>query len=123
MSGGLGAGLFYAAFIGLQKMGVNYFLASFVGFIFNTGSNYLFQKYWTFKNKQTKEIKREMTHYLLLGFGLLGGNTLLLAIGVEVLELPEITTQIIATCILTIVSYSFSKIIFKEKIKLVTEKI
>lgn len=114
-SGVFGTLLYYVLLYCLTEFaGVLYITSSVIAGFFNWTSNFLFHKFWTFKQKELKNTHVEAGKYILLGCILLILNTTLLFVFVEYLHLWYMLAQLIVTVIITIISYIFARSIFSK---------
>lgn len=115
LGGGIGVVAYYVAFYTLTEiLGVWYVVSSVVAFILNNGINFLIQKFWTFENKGTKAIPKQLSLYFVMGICILVANTSLLYVLVEYAHLHYMVAQVILTTLLTIISFFLTKRIFKH---------
>jgi putative flippase GtrA len=116
IAGALGVSLYYLILYVLTDLvGVWYVASATVAGIANYTSNFLFQKFWTFKNKDAANIHRQAFKYLVLMILLFINNLALLYALVEWANLWYLKAQIIVTVIVTVISYLVSRRIFANK--------
>ncbi|MBI1999565.1 MAG: GtrA family protein [Parcubacteria group bacterium] len=116
VAGAAGVIAYYAALYGLTEyLGVWYVISAVIGFVLNTGLNFTLQKFWTFQNKETQMVGRQLTLYAAMTVSFLIGNTLLLYLMVEYLHLWYIGAQVILTIVISVLSFIISGRIFKNE--------
>jgi len=104
---------YYITLYGLTEfMKVKYYLSATVGSVLSYTISFLFQKYWTFKNKDIKTIPRQAILYICMALGLLFLNSTFLYLLVQYSRLEYLIAQIIITVVLSVVSYLVTKRIF-----------
>ncbi|MFH1990495.1 MAG: GtrA family protein [Patescibacteria group bacterium] len=112
-AGGPGVLLYYLILYILTDIaGVWYMVSAVIASVVNHSLNFVFQKFWTFKNKDTKNIHRQAGKYALLVISLFIANLFLLYILVEYAHLWYLAAQVIVTILLTVISYLVSRRIF-----------
>lgn len=98
----------------LKSIGVNYLIATALGWIISSISGYFLNKIWVFKNKEAKK-KSIFKYYLLYGSALLL-NLVLMYIQVSILKISDNIAPLITLVITTLYNYFFSKkFVFKAK--------
>jgi len=95
-----------------EVLGFWYLTSSIAAFLIGYATNFTLQKLWTFKERSTHALSRQVTLHLALQFGNLVLNTTLLYLLVEYGQLWYITAQLILTVALSIESYFVSRWIF-----------
>ncbi len=116
IAGAAGVIAYYAALYCLTEyLGVWYVASAVIGFILNTGLNFTLQKFWTFQNKETHLVRRQLMLYSLMTVSFLIGNTLFLYLMVQYLHMWYIGAQMILTVVISILSFIFSGKIFKNE--------
>ena len=116
VAGAAGVIAYYAALYGLTEyLGVWYVTSAVVGFTLNTGLNFTLQKFWTFQNKETHMVSRQLVRYVAMLVSLLIGNTVFLYRMVEYLQMWYIGAQVILTVVISILSFIISIRIFKNE--------
>lgn len=119
VAGAAGVIAYYAALYGLTEyLGVWYVISAVIGFVLNTGLNFTLQKFWTFQNKETHMVGRQLALYVAMTVSFLIGNTLLLYLMVEYLHLWYIGAQVILTIVISVLSFIISGRIFKNERRL-----
>ena len=115
VAGAAGVIAYYGALYGLTEyFGVWYVTSAVVGFILNTGLNFTLQKFWTFQNKETQMVGRQLVLYVAMTVSFLIGNTVLLYLMVEYLHMWYVGAQMILTVVISILSFIISGRIFKS---------
>lgn len=89
-----------------------YLLSSIIGYVLNYIANFIMQKFYTFKNKNTKAIPKQFSLYFGIAILYFATNTSLMYVFVEYCHIQYIISQIILTIILSIASYMTTKMIF-----------
>ena len=118
VAGAAGVIAYYAALYGLTEyLGVWYVTSAVVGFTLNTGLNFTLQKFWTFQNKETHMVSRQLVRYVAMLVSLLIGNTVFLYLMVEYLQMWYIGAQVILTVVISILSFIISIRIFKNEMR------
>ncbi len=116
IAGAAGVIAYYAALYCLTEyLGVWYVASAIIGFILNTGLNFTIQKFWTFQNKETHLVRRQLMLYSLMTVSFLILNTLCLYLMVQYLHMWYIGAQMILTVVISILSFVFSGKIFKNE--------
>lgn len=116
IAGAAGVIAYYTALYCLTEyLGVWYVASAVIGFILNTGLNFTLQKFWTFQNKNTKVVHRQILLYVAMTISFLIGNTLFLYLMVQYLHMWYIGAQMILTVVFSILSFVISGRIFKNE--------
>ncbi len=116
IAGAAGIIAYYAALYGLTEyLGVWYVVSAVLGFILNTGLNFTLQKFWTFQNKETEMVGRQLALYAVMTICFLIGNTVFLYLMVQYLHLWYIGAQVILTVVISILSFIISGRIFRNE--------
>lgn len=119
VAGAAGVIAYYAALYGLTEyFGVWYVISAVIGFILNTGLNFTLQKFWTFQNKETHMVRRQLVLYVAMTVSFLVGNTVFLYLMVEYLHMWYIGAQVILTAVISVLSFIISGKIFKNERRL-----
>jgi len=106
----------YAALYGLTEyFGIWYIISAVIGFILNTGLNFTLQKFWTFQNKETHMVGRQLALYTTMTVSFLVGNTLFLYLMVEYMHMWYIGAQVILTVVISTLSFIISGRIFRNE--------
>ncbi len=113
LGGGVGVLVYYATLYTLTEFaGVWYVISAIVAFVLNYAINFTLQKFWTFENKDTKNVSRQLRLYFGMALGFLATNTVLLYILVEYVHLGYLVAQLILTLLLTVASFVLTRKIF-----------
>jgi len=116
VAGAAGVIAYYAALYGLTEyFGIWYVISAVIGFILNTGLNFTLQKFWTFQNKETHMVHRQLVLYVAMTVSFLVGNTLFLYLMVEYLHMWYIGAQVILTAIISVLGFIISGRIFRNE--------
>ena len=116
VAGAAGVIAYYAALYGLTEyLGVWYVFSAVIGFVLNTGLNFTLQKFWTFQNKETHMVGRQLVQYVGMFASFLGGNIIFLYLMVEYLHMWYISAQVILTIVISVLSFIISGKIFKNE--------
>lgn len=97
-----------------EYFGLWYLWSSIVANVLNYLINFIMQKFWTFKNKNTRAIPKQISLYLGLAILFFVTNTGLMYVFVEYGHIQYMISQIILTVLLSVVSYFTTKLVFKE---------
>lgn len=115
ISGILCVGLYYLTLYCLTEfIKIWYPISAAIGSVLSYTSSFLFQKYWTFENKDKREIPKQVLKYFIMSGGLLVANSSFLYLLVEYKKINYLIAQIFITVILSIVSYLITKKIFAK---------
>ncbi len=113
VAGGLGVCLYYLLLYTLTEyFKCWYMLSAAIASVVNFTSNFLLQKFWTFKNTDRQNIRHQVLKYAFLVVTLFLSNLGLLHVLVKYAHLWYIAAQIPVTIVLTVASYLISKKIF-----------
>jgi putative flippase GtrA len=116
-AGGLGVLLYYLVLYTLTDfIGVWYLASAAIASIVNWTSNFVLQKFWTFQNKDRKNLHKQAGIYAVMAIGLFGANLLLLYVLVDYLRLWYLGAQVIVTVLLTGVSFIITSRIFSDSV-------
>jgi len=119
VAGAAGVIGYYIALYSLTEyFGVWYVASAVIGFILNTGLNFTLQKFWTFQNKETHMVGRQLVQYVAMFVSFLVGNTVFLYLMVEYLHMWYIGAQMILTMVISILSFIISGKIFSKERRL-----
>lgn len=107
--------LYYVLLFSLTEYaGLWYLISAVIGGVANLVSNFLLQKYWTFKNNERGATHKQIMKYtfLFIGIGLinLGGLYVL----TEWIGIWYMLAQLIVSTVLTSIGYLITKTIFKS---------
>lgn len=106
ISGGLAAAVnLVTLFILVHFLRVWYLSSAIVSFSAGIGASFLLHKYFTFNNYASGTIKAQATSHIGLQLVNLCVNTLLMYIGVDLLDIPYLIAQILSGGILAISSF------------------
>lgn len=120
ISGIICVGLYYLTLYYLTEfIEIWYPVSAVIGSILSYAISFLFQKYWTFENKNKKEIPKQALKYFIMSGGLTCANSLFLYLLVEYKNLNYLFAQIFITVVLSIVSYLITKKILQNKLDIV----
>jgi len=92
-----------------------YPVSAVIGLVIMYSINFLFQKFFTFKNKNTNTIKKELVLYFTMAAGLSITNLIFLYAIVEFLYYNYLIVQFGLTMVLSIASYILTKRIFSQR--------
>lgn len=116
-----GAGGVVAYYVALycltEYLKVWYIASATIGFFLNTGLSFVLQKFWTFRNNETKLVRRQIALYITMNVSFLMGNIVCLYVMVEYLHMWYIGAQIILTVVISTLSYFISGMIFRNETK------
>ncbi len=99
---------------------VNYFhlwylTSAIISFCSAVVISYLLQKFFVFKNYSKENIQKQFFSFLIFNLGMLGANTLLMYIFVDIIGIWYLWAQALAAAIGACVNYVyFNKVIFKK---------
>lgn len=114
-AGAVGTLLYYFAFYGLiEYLKVWYVTSAIIAGIINHTSNFILQRLWAFQSKQLQGIRSELGTYTMLAGTLFALNVVLLYAFVEYVRLCYLVAQVIATVILTMISFFATRWIFSR---------
>lgn len=115
-AGGIGTSLYYLILYTLtDKFRLWYMGSAIIASTVNWSCNFVFQKYWTFKNKDTSYIHKQMTKYAILAASIFLSNLLLLYWLVSGLHIWYIAAQGMVDSVLCVTSYLVSRRIFANE--------
>ena len=98
----------------LYQVGVWYLMAGVIAFCAGGLVSFVLQKYWTFGNRSSDMMKRQMTLYFLLALFNLAFDSLLLYGFVEIVEVHKLLANVLATLTVALWSYFLYKnVIFR----------
>lgn len=114
-AGGLGVSLYYLVLYTFTDLfGMWYIASAIIASLANWISNFVLQKYWTFHNKETRDIRRQAVSYAVMAAVLFVSNLLLLYALVEYAHIWYLGAQLIVTVALTVASYFVTSRIFSD---------
>lgn len=113
--GALSVFTYYALLYGLTEfVGVWYIASAFVAFVGYYAVNFTLQKFWSFRNKSKKFIKRQLMQFTFMAIGNWTLNTTLLYVLVEYFHLWYMYAQAILTIVVSIIAYFCLRYIFRH---------
>ena len=116
LGGAVGVIAYYTTLYCLTEyLKIWYIVSAVIAFVINYGLNFVIQKFWTFNDKDTTTVRKQMALYFTMAICLLIGNTIFLYLMVEFLHLWYMLAQVILTVAFTILSFVISRKIFKTK--------
>ncbi len=95
-----------------EYIGLWYLCSSIIAYIINQLVNFVIQKFWTFRNKDSKEVPKQLSLYLGIAFIYFLINTIMMYILTDYCHFYYIVSQIIMTGVLSFSSYFTTKMIF-----------
>lgn len=114
-AGGIGVSLYYLTLYTLTEFaGVWYLISAVIASILNFSSNFVFQKFWTFKNKRLRTIPDQALQYAVMTAAFFVLNIGLLYVLVESFQIWYLAAQVIVTIVITTMSFYLSREIFSE---------
>jgi putative flippase GtrA len=114
LAGSLGFGLYYLLlYVLTESFGWWYILSAAFASLVNCATNFLLQKFWTFKNKNRANMRSQAVRYTALFTILFFVNLGLLYVLTEYVHIWYIVAQIPVSIILTLIGYRVTKRIFK----------
>lgn len=112
--GGTGFVIDYVVFILLsQVLGVHYLIASIISFSISVIYNYILSIKWVF-NVTKKQTSKEFILFIILSVIGLGLNSLIMYICVDIINIHELISKVIATAIVMVYNFITRKM-FIEK--------
>ena len=79
---------------------------------------YILHKFWVFKNYRTNNIPQQFLSFLTFGLMMLGLNTLMMYIFVDIFHVWYLLAQVICSIITAFINFiCFNKVIFKKVAK------
>jgi putative flippase GtrA len=113
--GGLCVFTYYAFLIGLTEIfGFWYMASAIIAFAVYFTVHFTLQKFWVFKNKSKKYVRKQLFQYSVMAVGNWIINTSLLFVLVEYLGLWYVLAQIILTVIVSVIAYFGFRYIFRS---------
>jgi putative flippase GtrA len=102
-------------FICVHYLNLWYLTSAIISFCFAVIVSYLLQKFFVFRNYSKENIHKQFLNFFIFNFIMLGVNTLLMYIFVDIINLWYLLAQILSSAICACVNYIyFNKIIFKK---------
>lgn len=104
-----------ALFVLVHYLGLWYLLSAAVAFCVGVVVSYTLQKFFVFRNYSTVHIRKQFSHFFLFALVMLGFNTLLVYILVDLLHIWYLLAQAISALFTACINYTyFNKIIFAK---------
>ena len=104
-------------FVFVQYLNVWYLTSTMVSFSVGAIVSYIAHKFWTFENYSLSGIHLQFTAFLIFNFLMLGLNTLLMYVLVEMTGIWYLFSQILVGIVIAIINYTFfRKYIFNREI-------
>jgi putative flippase GtrA len=114
--GGLSVATYYMVFVGLVELfQVWYLLSAVVAFVGYFVVNFTLQKYWAFKNTDSKSVARQLRDFTFMAVINWCVNTGLLYLAVERFGFHYLLTQIVLTVVVSIIAYFGLRWIFRSE--------
>ena len=113
LGGGVGGGVHLVIFFSLDTFITWYIFSNTVGFLIGSTINFFIQKHYAFRNKEN-ETKKQFLKYIGAKFTVWAIDSTILFICVDLLLLEKIWARIIATAVITVISFYLTKLIFKN---------
>ena len=102
-----------ALFVGVHTFHLYYLTATIIAFSLAVIASFLIQKFFTFKHYATEGVHMQFFIFVVFALLMLGLNTLLMYIAVDMIHLWYILAQIIISAIIACVNYTFfRKVVF-----------
>ncbi|MDO8495300.1 MAG: GtrA family protein [bacterium] len=115
-AGATGVLLYYITIYVLTEwIGVWYIASAVAAFVINSVSSFTLQKIWTFQDKSTQAVPRQLVQYFLAAAVFLIANTGLLFVLVEYFHVWYLAAQLVLTVLFSIVNYFVSQRIFSSQ--------
>tara|TARA_B100000745_G_scaffold197436_1_gene130141 strand:- start:412 stop:810 length:399 start_codon:yes stop_codon:yes gene_type:complete len=113
--GALSVFTYYALLYGFTEfMEVWYIASAFVAFVGYYVVNFSLQKFWAFRNKSKKYIRRQLTQFTFMAMGNWILNTALLYVLVEYFHIWYMYAQAMLTVMVSIIAYFALRWIFRH---------
>ena len=110
VSGAIGASTSYIIFyILIEYVELWYLFSSMIAFIFSSIPGFMLKKFWVFKNKNIKIVRKQIILYLIIYSSFFLINAWFMHILVEHSNMSDKYAQIIMIIVLSILSYIVSK--------------
>ena len=111
--GGLSVFIYYSLLYGCTEfLSIWYILSAFVAFVGYYATNFSLQKFWAFRDKSTRYIKRQLIQFTIMAIGNWIINTSLLYVLVEYAGLWYMFAQAILTVVVSVIAYFALRYIF-----------
>ncbi|KKT81613.1 MAG: hypothetical protein A3B99_00660 [Candidatus Yanofskybacteria bacterium RIFCSPHIGHO2_02_FULL_44_12b] len=115
VAGGAGTLVYYGVLYCLTEfLGIWYIASAIIAWTLNWGINFTLQKRYTFRDKSTGTVNRQLRQYFAMAIGFLVLNTTLLYAMVEYLGMDYLIAQLILSAIFSILSFFISRYIFSN---------
>ena len=116
VSGGCGVAINIAIlFLCVHVFHFWYIASSILAFTISFMAGFMFQKFWTFKDAETKNMHGQAALYLAVALMNLGLNTLIVYLAVGQAGLNYLLAQIVASALIACESYFLYRLIFKPQ--------
>ena len=104
-------------FILVHFGGMHYLYASIISFIASVAVSFTLQKFWTFQDMFTHDMREQFARYSVVVLANLALNTGLMYLFVEEVGLWYVLAQIITTSIVAVVGYiGYKHFVFRERL-------
>lgn len=114
--GGISVAIYYSVFIGFVELfRVWYVLSAFSAFVFYFVTNFTLQKYWAFKNTDSKYVARQLREFTVMAVANWVVNTTLLYVFVEYFNVWYVYAQLVLTVFVSIIAYFGLRWIFRSE--------
>jgi putative flippase GtrA len=113
VAGSIGLALYFFMLYALTDwLKIWYILSAIIASLANFLVNFILQKFWTFKNREKKDVPRQIRNYFILGVATFLSNLLGLYLLVEYAHLYYLIAQALVTVVQTFFSFIFTRRIF-----------
>jgi len=103
-------------FLFTSVFGIWYLLSAVIAFVFAFGVSFVLQKFWTFRNNEMEQIKKQLAMYLSLSLFNLIINTGAMYVLVDIIGWHYFISQIIIAASIAIFSFFvYNLVIFKKE--------
>ncbi len=92
-----------------------YVLSSVISYLTSQALNFIIQKIWVFKNKESKTTKKQFVIYMSLSVIYFLINTIMIYVLTDYCHIYYILSQVILTIVISIASWFTTKRIFAHK--------
>lgn len=114
-AGAVGTVLYYITlYVSTEIIGVWYLASAIFASVLNYSFNFVFQKFWTFGNRDIGTVQQQIKRYATMTAILFIINIMFLYALVEYLHIWYIAAQVIVTAILIPISFIVSRRIFAD---------
>lgn len=93
-----------------EKVKINKYIASSIGFVIAASSNYLFNRFWTFQSENT-QIAREYLSFVLISIAGLGINNFVIFLLNEKMKFNFYLSKLFATGVVTLWNFFMNYLI------------